>query len=392
MPKAQSYPTLRWNANNKRLIHELFNVLDDAPSIRKGLWPRRGESVSGGAKVIHRKNLARKLLESDPVFAVHVNNPIGLSHFEKAIKSQIWRLEKSWKKAKDTLGVTGAGLPDEDAIGNEGPVRDKWEEVKDICPWFFRMRDMVEDRFDDFGAAITNSETDAILDATQRGDRRRHHQDTDMETDRVDMDRKSLGNGGNDDDDHNDAAEKDGYECHVINPTPTTAAKRLLFKSSTPTASGSAPSQSALSPSNPKSCSRRKSTALSELTEAWRHNSVMKNKRKRLRHIEIEETKRLESKEITRRLESQQAADARRQVAEDRRQEAEDRRQERKERMAMRRLALEERRIALEEVQLRDGVSESWQPIGHMTVYRSISDRQVVTKQIYRPIHRQVNR
>lgn len=77
-----------------------------------------------------------------------------------------------------------------------------------------------------------------------------------------------------------------------------------------------------------------------------RHSLIVKNERKRLCDIGIEETKRLESKEVTRRLERQQEAG-------DRLQEAEDRQQERRERMQMRRLALEERRVALQEAQMR---------------------------------------
>ena len=44
-------------------------------------------------------------------------------------------------------------------------IRTKWEEVKEMCPWFYRMRDMVGDRFDDIGAAITNSDADVTLEA-----------------------------------------------------------------------------------------------------------------------------------------------------------------------------------------------------------------------------------
>lgn len=66
--------------------------------------------------MIYRKTLAGKLLGPDPKFTLLLNHPKALSHFEKAIKSQIARLEKNWKEAKESLGVTGPGLTNGEAI------------------------------------------------------------------------------------------------------------------------------------------------------------------------------------------------------------------------------------------------------------------------------------
>lgn len=60
------------------------------------------------------------------------------------------------------------------------------------------MRDMVENRFDDVGAAITNSKRDVALDAIQNGDRRRKEKEPELE--------KVLGNG--DDDEINDDVDE----------------------------------------------------------------------------------------------------------------------------------------------------------------------------------------
>lgn len=68
-------------------------------------------------------------------------------------------------KSKQTLGITGAGRVNEDIWEGNNKISNKSDEVKQICPWFFKLRDMVEDRFDDVGAAITSSETDVLLDA-----------------------------------------------------------------------------------------------------------------------------------------------------------------------------------------------------------------------------------
>lgn len=239
--------------------------------------------------MIHRKPLARKLLGPDPTFTLLLDHPKALSHFEKAIKSRIARLEKNWKEAKETLGVTGAGLPNEEAIWNAScPIRDKWNEIKEICPWFNRMRDMVEGRFDDVGAAITKSETDVILEAAQGGDRKSHNHDTEMDDGLGDDDgsggigKEDDGSGGNDDDE-DDVGGEDG-ERRVINPTPTTAAQLVLYNASQATSSPG-PSQSTLSLPNHESSTRRKPSVISELTDEMRHSSIAKNGRKRLRDI-----------------------------------------------------------------------------------------------------------
>lgn len=134
---------------------------------------------------------------------------------------------------------------------------------------------MVEDRFDDVGAAITNSETDVILDDVQGGDRKRHNQDTEMDDGLGDddgsgvIDKEDDGNGGNDDDE-DDAGGEDG-EHRVVNPTPTTAAQRVLSNASQATSSPG-PSQSTLSPPTYEGSTRRKATVINELTGEMRHS------------------------------------------------------------------------------------------------------------------------
>lgn len=63
------------------------------------------------------------------------------------------------------------------------------------------MKDMVEDRFDDIGADITNSGGDVVLDATQGGNRRRLDKEPELED--------VLNNG-------DDADEDDDMEDDVI--------------------------------------------------------------------------------------------------------------------------------------------------------------------------------
>ena len=170
------YPTVIWSANNKRLIWMIFTVLEEDDTIRRGIWPRKGDTVSGKSKATHYKNLAQKVLATEPEFypIVTQNDGKAATHFGKSVKNQLSRLEKGFKEARTNLGVTGGGLPNEDAIWQEGEIRDKWEEVKLTCPWYFRMKVLVEDRFDDIGAAITNSGEEIDMDLMGDSRKRAH--------------------------------------------------------------------------------------------------------------------------------------------------------------------------------------------------------------------------
>ena len=68
------------------------------------------------------------------------------------------------EKSERDVGCTGAGLPHEDDIHEGSYIMDKWHEVRILCPWFYRIKYLVDDRFDDIGAAITNSGEDIDLD------------------------------------------------------------------------------------------------------------------------------------------------------------------------------------------------------------------------------------
>lgn len=134
-PTKESYPVIAWVADDKQLTHELFNTLKENDAIRRGIWPRKGETVSGISKAVHRRSLAKKFLEKEPKFKELSKDSKALTHYGNTIKNQLAKLEGSFRKAKETLGVTGAGLPNENAIWDgENEIRDKWHEVKQICP------------------------------------------------------------------------------------------------------------------------------------------------------------------------------------------------------------------------------------------------------------------
>ncbi len=104
------------------------------------------------------------LFRNDPQIKELLKEEKAVTHYGTTVKNQVVRLEKWWKKSKGTLNVTGAGMPHEDAIQVGSNIMDKGHEVRNICPKFYRMNNLSDDRFDDIGAAITNTGEDVDLD------------------------------------------------------------------------------------------------------------------------------------------------------------------------------------------------------------------------------------
>lgn len=122
--KQGSYPTVIQRANTKQLIWIIFIVLKEDNIICRGIWPRKGNSISEKSKLTHYKNLAQKVLVFEPKFQLLVtkNNGKAVTHFKTFFKNQIVRLEKGFKEAQKNLGITSGGLLNEDAIWLEDEV------------------------------------------------------------------------------------------------------------------------------------------------------------------------------------------------------------------------------------------------------------------------------
>ncbi|MCJ1422839.1 hypothetical protein MMC29_000719 [Sticta canariensis] len=326
-PTENGYPVIAWTANDKRLTHELLSILHKNDTLRRGVWPRRGENISGQNNPItksdHRRNIARKLLKNESRIIDLLEDPKALCHYQRVIKYQLARLETTWKKAKETLGITIAGLPNEDSIYDRSyETQEKWDEVKQICPWFFKMRDMVEDGFADERTAITESETEVSLDPVESRDRRRPDRDCEMDDVREDY---------GVDDVEAEVFDNRQSSCSS-NKTHTTVATSHAFSTS---------SQTALLFPAVENPSRQTSSLTSDLSEGLRQAQAAENKRKCFCSVEKEETKRLEIRE--------------RFATENRRLGLEEKRLEMEERVEMRRLALEEKKVAIRQRQLDMG-------------------------------------
>ena len=160
-------PSIVWTADNQRLIYQLFTILEENSSIQKGIWPRKGEH-GNKSKTVNYRNLARKLFAQETNIGNRLDDPKVLAHYGMTIKNQLSKLEKGFKTTKDMLRVTGSGLLHKGEIREDTELMCIWKEVELFCPWFYCMKNIVEDRFDDIGAAITNSGREIEIDLMEK--------------------------------------------------------------------------------------------------------------------------------------------------------------------------------------------------------------------------------
>lgn len=292
-PKDNPYPPVAWNAEDKRLVKEIFTILEENSTIRKGIWPRRGENSGGKSKISHFKILAKKLFQNESQIKDFLKDEKAVTHYGNAVKNRVARLEKGWKKAKVALTVTGAGLPHEDDIHEGSYIMDKWHEVRVVCPWFYRMKNLVDDRFDDIGAAITNSGEDIDIDVMNTN---RKTSKSIPSTPSCPPPVSQEGENYNVPDDENEEDiewEKTDNEDDLeenINP-----AEPPLRNISQPTARSITPSSTGqITPNIGSIISRRKPGVLGDLTDGLKDIGMAKSKRKERHDAAIEETRRME--------------------------------------------------------------------------------------------------
>ena len=99
-------------------------MLETNNNLQRGIWPQKDDNMSGSNKVVVRKNIAKKFLETKAKYKYLMTDPQALTHYGNSVKNQLHKLEKNWKNAKEILGVTNAGLVHKDKI---------WPRENKIC-------------------------------------------------------------------------------------------------------------------------------------------------------------------------------------------------------------------------------------------------------------------
>ncbi len=94
VPKDNPYPPVAWNAEDKRLVKEIFTILEENSTIRKGIWSQRGENSGRKSKIFHFKILAKKLFQNESQIKDFLKDEKAVTHYRNAVKNQVARLEK----------------------------------------------------------------------------------------------------------------------------------------------------------------------------------------------------------------------------------------------------------------------------------------------------------
>ena len=326
-------PPIVWTADNRRLIYQLFTILEENSSIRKGIWPRKGEH-GNKSKTVNYRNLARKLFAQETDIGNRLDDPKVLAHYGMTIKNQLSKLEKGFKTAKDMLRVTGSGLLHEGEIREDTELMSIWKEVELCCPWFYRMKNMVEDRFDDIGAAITNSggeiEVDLMGKRKSATPNEAGNPQAPLPPD-TGLDGNLDGNSppwpsNNEEDDISDVEDLGSQQpSQFPDPSPTpSSSKKPAHR----------PSVFAFS-SHQNGGLRKKPALLDQLTDGLEKVRVAKYERKRAFDAGVQETERIKILEETKRIAIREES------------EVQKRRIETEKELENRRLALQEREMAL---------------------------------------------
>lgn len=160
MARGASYPQVSWSANDRALTWELITILEENNYLKRAIWRGPEEATVGKTKTTTYKELAIKLFGEKLEYRNHMKLQAGKDFYATSVKGQIGRIESAYKKAKQELGVTGAGLLTENEIWPNSELSDKWHQIKATCPYFYRLRDLLGERFNVSDHCITNSAQD----------------------------------------------------------------------------------------------------------------------------------------------------------------------------------------------------------------------------------------
>ena len=122
-------PPLQWAINGRALTFDLINVFTDYPNLRKSIWPALGKRVQGTSIIKTCKDIAMRLLQDHEVYGEYVKTEEGLKVYAQSVKGQ--------------------------------KVRDKWEEVKKSCPYYYDLKRLLGERLIATDHAVQNS-TDPV--------------------------------------------------------------------------------------------------------------------------------------------------------------------------------------------------------------------------------------
>lgn len=121
------------------LVQHILKLIKQNDFYEQDLWPAPGNLSVAATKVQLFKNIAYDLFEANSFYIEHLqpSNKEGKKYYGLLIKAKLLKLEKEYHAVKEELGVIGGSCYYKKEIWDKGPVRDKQEELKKTCPYYF---------------------------------------------------------------------------------------------------------------------------------------------------------------------------------------------------------------------------------------------------------------
>ncbi|MCJ1422655.1 hypothetical protein MMC29_000535, partial [Sticta canariensis] len=155
-----TYPLVDWTTNSFALTYKMLGVLEEYDGLRRTIWAGEGEAATGKSKADAHRDIAEKILHNLPQYSALVTTDSGRKHYGATVKARITKLQEQYATVKERLGVTGAGLPTEEAIWVNSELMNVWEAVKKTCPYWYQLHGLIGSRTSLCDHAITNSQRD----------------------------------------------------------------------------------------------------------------------------------------------------------------------------------------------------------------------------------------
>ncbi|KAJ3727610.1 hypothetical protein C8R42DRAFT_656032 [Lentinula raphanica] len=165
---------LKWT---DELVQIMLAELTDNPEIKQGLFPGPGTVGldNDGAPVTKSNSRPKKeyhYMLAEAVFGADtseyklqfdndVKEAAGRDLWSTRVKNKLEELVSKFKKAKDSMGETGAGLTSEEQIdmSMKNHLTTAWSKVKKTLPCFFTLRDIIGERPNITPVGLGNNDT-----------------------------------------------------------------------------------------------------------------------------------------------------------------------------------------------------------------------------------------
>ncbi|MCJ1425338.1 hypothetical protein MMC29_003226 [Sticta canariensis] len=135
----QRYPSLDWTSDNFAMTYRLLETLEHDEQLRRTVCTRGRKSVTRMTKSDAYHEIAIRVLEVFPAYAIYVGDAAGdgAKHYGPCLRNKIFALLTQYKSVRECLGDTGTGLPADWEAG------EAWNSVKPTCPYFLRLGALV---------------------------------------------------------------------------------------------------------------------------------------------------------------------------------------------------------------------------------------------------------